>query len=136
MTDQCIDNLFSIKTIMIKVLWIDDEIDFFNSHIIFLEKRGFHVHKALSGKEGILFLKKNNVDIVLIDQNMPGLAGTETVKILKDQFDSVPVVMISQNTDENVIDNALGNQVKDYLLKPVNPNQILLSLKKFFLTKI
>ena len=89
----------------------------------------------MSGKEGILFLK-NNVDIVLIDQNMPGLAGTETVKILKDQFDSVPVVMISQNTDESVIDNALGNQVKDYLLKPVNPNQILLSLKKFFLIKI
>ena len=120
---------------MIKVLWIDDEIDFFNSHIIFLEKRGFQINKALSGNDGLLFLKKNRVDIILIDQNMPGLAGTETIKILKENFDSIPVIMISQNTDENVIDNALGQQVKDYLLKPVNPNQILLSLKKIFSNK-
>ena len=120
---------------MIKVLWIDDEIDFFNSHIIFLEKRGFQINKALSGNEGLLFLQKNKVDIILIDQNMPGLAGTETIKILKEKFDLIPIVMISQNTDENVINNALGQQVKDYLLKPVNPNQILLSLKKIFSNK-
>ena len=120
---------------MIKVLWIDDEIDFFNSHIVFLEKRGFQINKALSGNEGLLFLQKNKADIILIDQNMPGLAGTETIKILKEKFDSIPIVMISQNTDENVIDNALGQQVKDYLLKPVNPNQILLSLKKIFSNK-
>ena len=91
---------------MIKILWIDDEIDFFHSHIIFLEQKGFEVIKAKSGAEGLIILDNSRIDVILIDQNMPGLAGTETIKLINEKFDQTPIVMISQNSDDNTIDQA------------------------------
>ena len=120
---------------MTKILWIDDEIDFFHSHIIFLEQKGFEIIQAKSGAEGLMILDDCKADVILIDQNMPGLAGTETIKLVNEKFDQIPIVMISQNYDKNTIDQALGNQVKDYIIKPINPNQVLLSLKKIFSNK-
>tara|TARA_Y200000002_G_scaffold55084_2_gene40451 strand:+ start:7452 stop:8993 length:1542 start_codon:yes stop_codon:yes gene_type:complete len=120
---------------MIKILWIDDEIDFFHSHIIFLEQKGFEVIKAKSGAEGLIILDNSRIDVILIDQNMPGLAGTETIKLINEKFDQTPIVMISQNSDDNTIDQAIGNRVKDYIIKPINPNQVLLTLRKILSKK-
>ncbi|MGY8945586.1 MAG: T9SS response regulator signal transducer PorX [Flavobacteriales bacterium] len=117
---------------MLKLLWIDDEIDHFKSHILFLKNKGYETETCLSGQEAISLVKINSYDAILIDQNMPGLTGTETLDILKKEKTLTPVIMITQNSDEYIVDEALGLKVSDYLIKPLNPNQVLLSLTKIF----
>ena len=114
----------------IKVLWVDDEIDLLKPHIIFLEKRNYKVTTAQSGTEALEEIKKENFDIVFLDENMPGLTGLETLSEIKEQKASLPVVMITKSEEESIMDEAIGSKIADYLIKPVNPNQILLSLKK------
>ena len=114
----------------IKVLWVDDEIDLLKPHIMFLEKRNYHVTKAQSGTEAIEEIKNTPFDIVFLDENMPGLTGLETLAEIKEMNASLPVVMITKSEEEYIMEEAIGSKIADYLIKPVNPNQILLSLKK------
>ena len=114
----------------IKVLWVDDEIDLLKPHIIFLENKNYHVTTAQSGTEALEEIKKEAFDIVFLDENMPGLTGLETLAELKEIQSSLPVVMITKSEEEYIMEEAIGSKIADYLIKPVNPNQILLSLKK------
>ncbi len=114
----------------IKVLWVDDEIDLLKPHILFLEKKGYTVTTCRSGSEAIEEIEKQNFDIVFLDENMPGLTGLETLAELKAKQANLPVVMITKSEEEYIMEEAIGSKIADYLIKPVNPNQILLSLKK------
>ncbi|MBQ4819187.1 PglZ domain-containing protein [Aquimarina sp. MMG016] len=114
----------------IKILWVDDEIDLLKPHILFLEQKNYDVTKCQSGTEALEVLDEDNFDIVFLDENMPGLSGIETLSEIKEKKDSLPVVMITKSEEEYIMEEAIGSKIADYLIKPVNPNQILLSLKK------
>lgn len=114
----------------IKILWVDDEIDLLKPHILFLEKKNYEVTKCQSGTEALDILEDTNFDIIFLDENMPGLSGIETLSEIKEKKDSIPVVMITKSEEEYIMEEAIGSKIADYLIKPVNPNQILLSLKK------
>ena len=113
-----------------KILWVDDEIDLLKPHILFLEKKNYEVTTCTSGTEAIEIIDEQNFDIVLLDENMPGLTGLETLAELKEKQSNLPVVMITKSEEEYIMEEAIGSKIADYLIKPVNPNQILLSLKK------
>jgi CheY-like chemotaxis protein len=115
---------------VINILWVDDEIEFLKPHIIFLEQRNYNVTSCQSGTEALNLIKDTNFDIVFLDENMPGLSGLETLSELKETKATLPVVMITKSEEEYIMEDAIGNKIADYLIKPVNPNQILLSLKK------
>lgn len=112
------------------VLWVDDEIDLLKPHIIFLEKKGYQVYTAQSGKDALAEMEGRNFDIVFLDENMPGISGLETLNEIKKMHPLLPVVMITKSEEEYIMEEAIGSKIADYLIKPVNPNQILLSLKK------
>ncbi len=114
----------------IKILWVDDEIDLLKPHIIFLESKNYDVTTCKSGTEALEQIEKENFDIVFLDENMPGLTGLETLAEIKEKRASVPVVMITKSEEEYIMEEAIGSKIADYLIKPVNPNQILLSIKK------
>ncbi|RAJ11982.1 T9SS response regulator signal transducer PorX [Olleya aquimaris] len=114
----------------INILWVDDEIDLLKPHILFLEKKNYHVTTCNSGTEALEILDEKKFDIVFLDENMPGLTGLETLNEIKEKQDTLPVVMITKSEEEYIMEEAIGNKIADYLIKPVNPNQILLSLKK------
>ncbi|WP_417290903.1 PglZ domain-containing protein [Corallibacter sp.] len=114
----------------INILWVDDEIDLLKPHILFLEKKNYQVTTCKSGTEAIEALDEKTFDIVFLDENMPGLTGLETLNEIKAKRDTLPVVMITKSEEEYIMEEAIGNKIADYLIKPVNPNQILLSLKK------
>ncbi|WP_191859610.1 T9SS response regulator signal transducer PorX [Hanstruepera ponticola] len=114
----------------INILWVDDEIDLLKPHILFLEQKNYQVTTCKSGTEAIEILDDKNFDIVFLDENMPGLTGLETLNEIKEKRDTLPVVMITKSEEEYIMEEAIGNKIADYLIKPVNPNQILLSLKK------
>ncbi|MFD1096031.1 T9SS response regulator signal transducer PorX [Salegentibacter chungangensis] len=114
----------------IKILWVDDEIDLLKPHILFLESKNYEVTTAKSGTEALEQIEEDNFDIVFLDENMPGLTGLETLSEIKEKRENVPVVMITKSEEEYIMEEAIGSKIADYLIKPVNPNQILLSLKK------
>ncbi len=114
----------------INILWVDDEIDLLKPHIMFLQKKNYNVTTCNSGTEAIEILDDTNFDIVFLDENMPGLTGLETLNEIKERKVTLPVVMITKSEEEYIMEEAIGNKIADYLIKPVNPNQILLSLKK------
>jgi len=114
----------------IKVLWVDDEIDLLKPHILFLEQRNYQVTTAQSGREALDEIDASRFDIVFLDENMPGLTGLETLAEIKEREATLPVVMITKSEEEHIMEEAIGSKIADYLIKPVNPNQILLSLKK------
>lgn len=114
----------------ITILWADDEIDLLKPHILFLEDKGYNVIPVTSGNEAIDELEEQHVDLVFLDENMPGLNGLATLSIIKEKYPQVPVIMITKSEEEHIMDEALGGKISDYLIKPVNPNQILLSVKK------
>ncbi|GHT12866.1 two-component system response regulator [Bacteroidia bacterium] len=113
-----------------KLLWADDEIDLLKPHILFLEDKGFEVVTVCSGRDAIECCKEQVFDLIFLDENMPGLSGLETLSIIKENNPNVPVVMITKSEDEGIMNQAIGSKISDYLIKPVNPNQILLSIKK------
>ncbi len=114
----------------ISVLWADDEIDLLKPHILFLKDKGYEITTATSGDEALELVEKNNFSVVLLDENMPGLTGLETLNRLKAKHSDLPVIMITKSEEEYLMEDAIGSKISDYLIKPVNPNQILLSLKK------
>jgi CheY-like chemotaxis protein len=113
-----------------KILWVDDEIDSLKSQLLFLTNKGYEVHSLTNGFDAIDYVQEHPVDVVLLDESMPGLTGLETLAKIKSFKPGLPVVMITKNETENLMEEAIGNQISDYLIKPVNPNQVLLSLKK------
>ena len=114
----------------ISLLWADDEIELLKPHVLFLQQKGYEVSTVCSGDEALDLIKEKAFDVVLLDENMPGLSGLETLSRLKALRSDVPVIMITKSEEEYIMDDAIGSKIADYLIKPVNPNQILLSLKK------
>lgn len=114
----------------ITILWADDEIDLLKPHILFLESKNYQVVTCKSGQEALNEIRERRVDIVFLDENMPGISGLETLTEIKNLDNSIPVVMITKSEEELIMEEAIGSKIADYLIKPVNPNQILLSLKK------
>lgn len=112
------------------LLWADDEIELLRAHLMFLEKKGYEVITVTNGTDAVDQFKANSFDLVLLDENMPGLSGLETLQKIKEISPSTPVVMVTKSEEENIMDQAIGSKIADYLIKPVNPNQILLTLKK------
>ena len=114
----------------INIIWADDEIELLKSHILFLEDKNFKITTATSGEEAYSLFCDNKYDLVLLDEMMSGIDGIETLKKIKEVNPSVPIVMITKNEEEWLMDEAIASQIADYLIKPVNPNQIFLSCKK------
>ncbi|NNC82518.1 MAG: bifunctional response regulator/alkaline phosphatase family protein [Flavobacteriales bacterium] len=112
------------------LLWADDEIELLKPHIMFLEEKGYRVDTVTSGNDAIDHVQTKDFDIVFLDENMPGLNGLETLVRIKELIPDIPVVMITKSEEEAIMEEAIGSKISDYLIKPVNPNQILLTLKK------
>lgn len=115
---------------MEKILWVDDEIDLLKPHILFLRNKGYEVGIASNGRDALDKLAHEHYSLILLDENMPGLSGLETLSLINQAHPDVPVIMITKSEEENIMNQAIGNKISDYLIKPVNPNQILLSIKK------
>ncbi len=113
-----------------KLLWVDDEIDMLRAHIIFLENKGYDVDTATNGTDAIDMCREGKYDLIMLDENMPGLSGLEVLTQLKELLPATPVVMVTKSEEENIMNQAVGQNIADYLIKPVNPSQILLTLKK------
>lgn len=114
----------------ISILWADDEIDLLKPHILFLEEKGYSVTPVMSGVEALDEMMEQNFDIVFLDENMPGMSGLDALNVIKERYPQIPVIMITKSEEEHIMEEALGSKISDYLIKPVNPNQILLSVKK------
>lgn len=112
------------------LLWADDEMELLRAHLLFLEKKGYEVVTVTNGTDAIEECKKHSFDLILLDEMMPGLSGLETLQRIKEITPQVPVVMVTKSEEEDIMNQAIGQQIADYLIKPVNPNQILLTLKK------
>ena len=112
------------------LLWVDDEIELLRAHILFLEKKGYEVVTVSNGTDALDKCRQRTFDLVLLDEMMPGISGLETLQRLKEISPATPVVMVTKSEEENIMDQAIGSKIADYLIKPVNPNQILLTLKK------
>ncbi len=113
-----------------KIIWADDEIDLLRSHVMFLEGKGFQVTTVTNGDDAIALCEKTRFDIVLLDETMPGKDGLETLSILKTEHPALPIIMITKNEEERLMEEAIGSRISDYLTKPVNPSQILLAIMK------
>lgn len=114
----------------VKVLWVDDEVDLLKPHVMFLEEKGYSVDTVNNGQDALEMIEEERYDIVFLDENMPGWSGLETLGRIKKIAQNLPVVMITKSEEESIMEDAIGSQISDYLIKPVNPKQILLSLKK------
>ena len=112
------------------ILWADDEIDLLKPHILFLKNKGYDVTTANSGRDALDLVESNRFDLIILDENMPGLTGLETLAQIKQLVPLTPIIMITKSEEENIMNQAIGNKIADYLIKPVNPSQILLSIKK------
>lgn len=113
-----------------RLLWVDDEIEHLKAHLIFLREKGFQVDTATNGKDALGLLSKQTYSLVFLDENMPGLSGLETLMRIKEKSPSLPVVMVTKSEEEDIMDQAIGSKIADYLIKPVNPKQVLSSIKK------
>ncbi|MBQ8773972.1 MAG: PglZ domain-containing protein [Muribaculaceae bacterium] len=113
-----------------KILWADDEIDLLKPHILFLKNKGYDVMTVNNGRDALELVESRHFDLIILDENMPGLTGLETLSRIKLVAPHTPVIMITKSEEENIMNQAIGNKIADYLIKPVNPNQILLSIKK------
>ena len=112
------------------LLWADDEIDLLKPHILFLRNKGYEVVTANNGRDAFELAVSRPFDLIILDENMPGLTGLETLAMIKQRLPHVPVIMITKSEEENIMDQAVGSKIADYLIKPVNPNQILIAIKK------
>lgn len=114
----------------VRLLWADDEMDLLKPHVYFLEAKGYSVKTVVSGQDAIDCCRESAYDLIFLDENMPGLSGLQTLSVIKEISPSTPVVMITKSEEESIMNQAIGSKIADYLIKPVNPNQILLSIKK------
>ena len=112
------------------ILWADDEIDLLKPHILFLKSKGYEPVTVNNGRDALELVESRPFDLVILDENMPGLTGLETLQKVKEISPQTPVIMITKSEEENIMDQAVGNQIADYLIKPVNPMQILMSIKR------
>jgi DNA-binding NtrC family response regulator len=113
------------------ILWADDEIDLLKPQILFLKDKGYEVITVTNGKDAVDAVhKESNIDVVFLDESMPGLSGLQALTLIKEYNNHLPVVMITKNEEENLMEDAIGSQIADYLIKPVKPQQILSTLKK------
>lgn len=112
------------------ILWADDEIDLLKPHVLFLRQKGYEVVTVTNGRDALDKVEAGHFDLIILDENMPGLSGLETLSRIKELAPQTPVVMITKSEEEDIMNQAIGNKIADYLIKPVNPNQILLSIKK------
>ena len=121
----------------IKILWADDEIDLLKPHILFLQAKGYELTTVNNGDEAVEIIRENtsDIDIIFLDENMPGVTGLQALSKIKKISPNIPVIMITKSEAEDIMEEAIGSQIADYLIKPVNPNQILLSIKKNLDTK-
>lgn len=115
-----------------KILWVDDEIDLLKPHILFLEEKGYEVKTALSGQDALDLVEKDSFDLVFLDEQMPGITGLEALQEIKQRHPYLPVIMVTKSEEEQLMHDALGAKIADYLIKPINPHQLLLALKKQF----
>ncbi|MDE6156644.1 MAG: bifunctional response regulator/alkaline phosphatase family protein, partial [Muribaculaceae bacterium] len=113
-----------------RILWADDEIDLLKPHLLFLRNRGYEVVTANNGRDAFDMAMSEPFDLIILDENMPGLTGLETLALIKQRQPQTPVIMITKSEEENIMDQAVGSKIADYLIKPVNPNQILIAIKK------
>jgi CheY-like chemotaxis protein len=114
-----------------RILWIDDEIELLRPHIILLQQKGYIVDTATNGEDAIELYRKNHFDLTFLDESMVGISGLDTLPVLKEIDNSTPVVMVTKNEAESVMEDAIGKKIDDYLTKPVNPAQIIAACKKF-----
>lgn len=114
----------------LKILWADDEIDHLKSHLFFLEEKGYDITTVTNGLDAIEKVKNEHFDLVFLDENMPGISGLEALKSIKEIEQNTPVVMITKSEEEHIMEDAIGSKIADYLIKPVNPRQILMTIKK------
>ncbi len=114
----------------ISILWVDDEIDQLRPHIIFLEKKGYEVTPVTNGEDALTLVRKHKFDIIFLDEQMPGMDGLATLTELKNMQPGIPVIMITKSEEEEIMEDAIGGKISDFLIKPVNPNQILLTVKR------
>ena len=112
------------------ILWVDDEVDLLRSHIIFLEEKGYHVTSVYSGEDAIDICLKEQIDLVLMDEMMAGLDGLSTLKIIKKDIPDLPIIMVTKNEEEWLMNKAIAEKISNYLIKPVNPNQVFIACKK------
>jgi CheY-like chemotaxis protein len=112
------------------ILWADDEIDLLKPHILFLEQRGYDITPVNNGSDAVELSEEKNFDIVFLDEHMPGMSGLEALSQIKNNKPNLPVIMITKNEEEQIMEDAIGSKIADYLIKPINPSQILLSIKK------
>jgi DNA-binding response OmpR family regulator len=117
-------------TRQIHILWTDDEIDLLRPYILFLEEKEYRVTTSSNGTDAVRLVEEHDFDLIFLDENMPGISGLETLEKIKAIKPSIPVVMITKSEEEDIMDEALGGKISDYLIKPVNPKQILLTIKK------
>jgi len=122
-------------SIQIRILWIDDEIDILRPFVIFLQERGYYTATASNGQDGLTMLANDNFDLILLDEMMPGLDGLTVLKEIKKMKPDVSVVLVTKSEEEGLMDKAIANQIADYIIKPVNPNQIIMTIKKIFNAK-
>ena len=115
---------------MNKILWVDDEIDLLKPHVMFLTSKGYDVETCNNGYDAVEMVNGTSYDLVILDEMMPGMTGLETLPLIKDAHPSLPVIMVTKSEEENIMDKAIGSKIADYIIKPVNPNQVLLSIKK------
>lgn len=113
-----------------RILWVDDEIDLLKPHILFITEKGYDIDTVNNGDDALEMIEENRYDLVFLDENMPGLTGLETLNELRTIDSNLPVVMVTKSEEEHIMEDAIGAQIADYLIKPVNPNQLLLSIKK------
>lgn len=119
----------------IRILWTDDEIELLKPHILFLQERGYDMTTATNGEDAVALVRDKEFELIFLDENMPGMSGLETLNLIKAINPLLPVVMITKSEEENIMDEAIGSKIDDYLIKPVNPKQILLTIKKNIDTK-
>ena len=110
---------------MVKILWVDDEVELLKPHVLFLNGKGYEVDTCNNGYDAIDMVSEGAYDLVILDEMMPGMTGLETLPKIKDVRPNTPVIMVTKSEEENIMDKAVGSKIADYLIKPVNPNQVL-----------
>ena len=121
---------FTAMNNIAKILWVDDEVELLKPHIMFLRERGYEVEGCNNGYDAIEMIAADRYDLVILDEMMPGMTGLETLPYIKEQRPGLPVIMVTKSEEEMIMDKAIGSKIADYIIKPVNPNQVLLSIKK------
>ena len=118
------------------ILWADDEIDLLKPHILFLEQRGYDITPVNNASDAVELSEKKHFDIVFLDEHMPGMSGLEALSLIKNNKPNLPIIMITKNEEEQIMEDAIGSKIDDYLIKPIKPSQILLAIKKILDNKV